>query len=123
MRMYNTLHKCEVETIGVITPSAQILCVTDAGQWLHCNQDQLVPLTKGKPDMHITVGHVIDNPTFMFLGEFEITTADANGDVHVHYDSQRDFGEDVPVYLLTENVTYMAVNESTEPPRLRIEVM
>ena len=73
------------------------------------------------PDMHITVGHVIDNPTFSFDGDFEITTTDDDGTVHTLYDSQSaDFWSDIPAELLIEPITYMVVN--AEKSRLRIEV-
>ena len=72
------------------------------------------------PDMHITVGHVIDNPTFMFDGRFEITTTDDDGTVYTLYESHDDIDKDIPVELLIEPVTYMVLNTSV--PRLRIEV-
>ena len=72
------------------------------------------------PDMSITVGHVIDNPTFMFDGWFEITTTDDDGTVHTLYDSFDDAGKDVPYELLIETITYMVVNKGIG--RLRIEV-
>lgn len=72
------------------------------------------------PDMRITVGHVIDNPTFMFDGRFEITTTDDDGTVHTLYESHDDIDKDIPVELLIEPVTYMVLNTSV--PRLRIEV-
>lgn len=66
----------------------------------------------------ITVAHVIDNPTFMFDGDHEITHTDDDGTVRTLYDS-RD-GKEFPAELLTEPVTYMVVNKSTGV--LRIEV-
>lgn len=72
------------------------------------------------PDMTITVGHVIDNPTFMFDGWFEITTTDDDGTVHTLYDSYEDLPKDIPADLLIEPITYMVVNR--EKGRLRIEV-
>ena len=74
------------------------------------------------PDMSITVGHIIDNPTFMFFGNFEITTSEDDGSVTVLYDSLRDIDSEPSVELLIEKVTYLAVNENANPVRLRIEV-
>lgn len=72
------------------------------------------------PDMTITVGHVIDNPTFMFDGWFEITNTDEDGIVNVLYDSLDDMEKEIPTELLIEPITYMVVNK--EKGRLRIEV-
>lgn len=72
------------------------------------------------PDMTITVGHVIDNPTFMFDGWFEITTTDDEGEVRVLYDSYDDMDKEIPAELLIEPITYMVVNKSKG--RLRLEV-
>ena len=71
-------------------------------------------------DMSITVGHVIDNPTFMFDGWFEITTTDDEGEVKVLYDSYDDMDKEIPAELLIEPITYMVVNK--EKGRLRLEV-
>ena len=71
-------------------------------------------------DMSITVGHVIDNPTFMFDGWFEITTTDDEGEVKVLYDSYDDIDKEIPAELLIEPITYMVVNK--EKGRLRLEV-
>lgn len=72
------------------------------------------------PDMRITVGHIIDNPTFMFDGWFEITTTDDDGAVNVLYDSYDDMDKEIPAELLIEPITYMVVN--SEKGRLRLEV-
>ena len=72
------------------------------------------------PDMTITVGHVIDNPTFMFDGWFEITTTDDEGEVNVLYDSYDEIDKEIPAELLIEPITYMVVNK--EKGRLRLEV-
>lgn len=72
------------------------------------------------PDMHITVGHIIDNPTFMFDGWFEITTTDDEGEVKVLYDSYDEIDKEIPAELLIEPITYMVVNK--EKGRLRLEV-
>lgn len=72
------------------------------------------------PEMSITVGHVIDNPTFMFDGWFEITTTDDEGEVKVLYDSYNEMDKEIPAELLIEPITYMVVNK--EKGRLRLEV-
>ena len=72
------------------------------------------------PDMTITIGHVIDNPTFMFDGWFEITTTDDEGEVKVLYDSYDEMDKEIPAELLIEPITYMVVNK--EKGRLRLEV-
>ena len=79
-----------------------------------------ITVDPASPDMHITVGHVIDNPTFMFEGWFEITTTDDDGTVHVLYDSCDNFVKEIPAELLVEPITYMIVNK--EKGRLRLEV-
>ncbi len=71
-------------------------------------------------DMRITVGLVVDNPTFMFDGRFEITTTDDDGTVHTLYESHDDFGKDLPAEILVKPITYMVLNNSV--PRLRLEV-
>lgn len=71
-------------------------------------------------DMAITVGHIIDNPTFMFDGWFEVTTTDNDGTVYTLYDSLDDIDKEIPAELLIEPVTYMVVNK--EKGRLRLEV-
>ena len=73
-----------------------------------------------KPDMHITVGHVIDNTTFPFDGDFEVTETEDDGTVHTLYDSVNDAEQDIPAELLIEPITYMVVNKAKG--RLRIEV-
>ena len=72
------------------------------------------------PDMTITIGHVIDNPTFMFDGWFEITTTDDEGEVKVLYDSYDEMDKEIPAELQIEPITYMVVNK--EKGRLRLEV-
>lgn len=71
-------------------------------------------------DMHITVGHIVDNPTFMFDGRFEITTTDDDGTVHTLYESHDDLCKDLPAEILVKPITYMVLNDSV--PRLRLEV-
>ena len=112
------------EILGVIscsTEGATFAVVTDRGEFEKVHQNYLVPIVESsKPDMTITVGHVIDNPTFYFDGWFEITQTDDNGTVHTLYDSYADLPEHVPAELLIEPITYMVVNK--EKGRLRIEI-
>jgi len=69
-------------------------------------------------NMKITVGHILNNPNFMFIGDFEITTPNGD-DVKTLYDSRKDKA-DIPFDIINEPVTYMCVNE--ELGRLRIEI-
>lgn len=62
-------------------------------------------------DMSITVGHVIDNPTFDFGGKFQIIDVDETGFIDVLYDSIRDNTKDIPADLLIKPVQYMSTNE------------
>ena len=72
-------------------------------------------------DMHITVGHIVDNPTFSFDGKFEITSTEDDGTVFTLFDSDMMYnGENVPVELLVEPVTYMVVNSATGTLRLEV---
>lgn len=72
--------------------------------------------------MTITVGHIIDNPTFSFDGNIEITETDGDGTVHTLYDdTNRDFwSKDIPAELLCRDITYMVVNSANG--NLRLEV-
>ena len=70
-----------------------------------------------KPDMAITVGHIIDNPTFPFDGDVEITSTDDDGTVHTLWDN---WCKEVPADILCRQITYMVVNK--EFGRLRIEI-
>jgi hypothetical protein len=63
------------------------------------------------PDMSITVGHVIDNPTFDFGGKFQIIDVNETGFIDVLYDSIRDNTKDIPADLLIKPVQYMSTNE------------
>lgn len=63
------------------------------------------------PDMHITVGHIVDNPTFYLGNQFEIVDMDDDGTVHILYDSYGNT-DDVPTELLTRNVSYMIASDS-----------
>ena len=69
--------------------------------------------------MGITVGHIVDNPTFPFDGDFEITSTDGFGNVYTLYD-HRTGSLDVPPTLLVRPVTYLVVN--SENGILRIEI-
>lgn len=71
-------------------------------------------------DMHITVGHIVDNPTFMFDGYFEVTTTEDDGTVNVLYDSFFDDPKKLSAEILIEPVTYLVVNSGSG--KLRIEV-
>lgn len=68
--------------------------------------------------MEITVGHIVDNPTFMLDGWFEVTETDGDGAVNVLYDSMND--DEIPAELLVRQITYMVVNKFNG--RLRLEV-
>lgn len=119
MRLWSNIHKCMVDTCGVF-PDGRLVCITDEGRWVQLPEWDL----SRKPcntDMGITVGHIIDNPTFMFVGDFEITETDGDGEVHTLYCTQ-DMGtkEYVPTEILLMTVTYMVVNKKLG--RLRIEV-
>ena len=59
------------------------------------------------PDMSITVGHVIDNPTFDFDGNFRIITADEAGHIDVLYDNMWDNTKDIPADLLIKPVKHI----------------
>ena len=64
-----------------------------------------------KPDMHITVGHVISNPTFDTCFEYRIVSAEPDGDWCELYNS-RNNDDGVPIFLLTENITYMTLGNN-----------
>ena len=109
MKLYSKIHKCNVETIG-ITTGQEILCVTDDGRWIHGNTTNLVPITKGNPDMSITVGHVIDNPTFDKEFAFKIGYwSDEACDWIALYDSREEDDAEIPAELLIEKVTYLTI--------------
>ena len=63
-----------------------------------------------KPDMSITVGHVIDNPTFDTCFEYRIVTMEPDGDWCELYNSRDN--DDVPTFLLTEIITYMTLGDN-----------
>ena len=121
MKVRDRLSGLEGTIVGVIDHDAHMgtrfAIANDNGTWTtqySCYLSQLYC-----PDMRITVGHVIDNPTFDFNGRFEITTTDEDGTVRTLYDSDRDDGF-VPCELIIETVTYMAINEAEN--KLRLEV-
>ena len=72
------------------------------------------------PDMHITVGHIVDNPTFPFDGDVEITETDDDGTVHTMFDSRHNSWSDMTTYILLHRITYMVVNKSTGVLRLEV---
>lgn len=65
-----------------------------------------------KPDMHITVGHVIDNPTFDTCFEYRIVSPEPDGDWNELYNSRDNDPFGVPTFLLTENITYMTLGDN-----------
>ena len=74
-------------------------------------KDELQKYKQEAQDMSITVGHVIDNPTFDFGGKFQIIDVDETGFIDVLYDSIRDNTKDIPADLLIKPVQYMSTNE------------
>lgn len=76
-------------------------------------KDELQKYKQEAQDMSITVGHVIDNPTFDFGGKFQIitTATDDHSVFTVLYDSIRDNTKDIPADLLIKPVQYMSTNE------------
>ncbi len=121
MRVRDKVRGCFGEIAGVIGndgwKGTEFAIATDDGSWTAQYASNLEILNK--PDMKITVGHVIDNPTFDFNGLFEITTTDEDGTVRTLYDSAYE-DDDIPCELLIEPVTYMVVNE--HEGKLRLEV-
>lgn len=64
-----------------------------------------------KPDMHITVGHVISNPTFDTEFAYRIVSAESDGSWTDLYNS-RETDDPVPTFLLIENVTFMTIGDN-----------
>ena len=62
------------------------------------------------PDMSITVGHIIDNPTFDKEFAFRIATWDGESEWVDIYNS-RTSDEDVPSELLIQKVTYLTIDD------------
>ena len=74
---------------------------------LHSFKDELFK----KPDMSITGGHIIDNPTFDTELAYKIVRwNDEENDHEVLYDSRQD-DDDPPAELLTETVSYMTIDD------------
>jgi len=65
------------------------------------------------PDMTITVGHILDNPTFDCTACYQIVSVDADDTLHVLYDSrdEKSFDDRPPADLLIENVTYITIRD------------
>jgi len=121
MKLWSTIHKCYVETIGIISGNT-ILCMTEDGKWVHGHPDNLVkdrPKEDVAEKMTITVGHVIDNPTFDCHAECEITQTYDDGYVEVLWDTRKD-GNKIPVDILVQKITYMIVNTNTGVLRLEV---
>lgn len=120
MRLWSNINKCMVDTCGVF-PDGRVVCITDEGRWVQLPTWDL-SRKPCNPDMSITVGHIVDNPTFPFDGDVEITETDGDGTVHTLYDDKsKDFwGREIPPEILCRKITYMVVNG--EVGRLRIEV-
>lgn len=70
-------------------------------------KDELQKYKQEAQDMSITVGHVIDNPTFDFDGNFRIITADEAGHIDVLYDNMWDNTKDIPADLLIKPVKHI----------------
>ena len=64
------------------------------------------------PGMDITVGHIVDNPTFDTCFEYRIVTAEPDGSWRDLYNS-READDDPPVELLAQNVTYLTLGDNT----------
>lgn len=117
MKLYSTIHKCEVDVVGVVS-FHEIICITEDGRWIHGDPTNLLPIKNAKPDMSITVGHVIDNPTFDTEFAYKIGRwDDTESDWVPLYDS-RTADEDVPAELLIEKVCYLTIDNG----QLLIEV-
>lgn len=58
--------------------------------------------------MNITVGHIIDNPTFDTEFAFRIVTDEEDGSWTDLYNS-RETDDPVPTFLLVENVTFLTI--------------
>ena len=73
-------------------------------------------------DMAITVGHIIDNPTFPFDGMVEITETDDAGTVRTIWEDRDHsfWSREVPEELLIKKITYMVVNTATGTLRLEV---
>ena len=65
-----------------------------------------------KPDMSITIGHIIDNPTFDTCFDYRIVVADDDGSWIDLYNS-RFADEDPPAELLIQKITYLTLGDNT----------
>ncbi len=64
-----------------------------------------------KPDMGITVGHIIDNPEFDANLEYRIVKVEEDESWTDVYDSQN-ADDDPPAELLIEKVTYITIGDN-----------
>ena len=65
---------------------------------------------KSKPDMSITVGHLIDNPTMDACFKYRIVDVDENECYRTLFEGFT--GDDYPpAELLIENVVYMTIDD------------
>ena len=63
------------------------------------------------PDMHITVGHIIDNPTFDTELAYKIGYWDDEENDWVALYNSRETDEQVSADLLIEKITYMTIGD------------
>ena len=65
------------------------------------------------PDMHITVGHIIDNPTFDCTAHYMIVTSTVDDTYETLYDSndEESFGDRPRCELLICNIEYITVRD------------
>ena len=111
MRVRDRYGCFEGEIVGVLDythEKATVLVVTDDGIFRHVSTSMLIPIIEKptKPDMRVTVGHIVDNPTFN-IGNFEIV----DGTFNTLYDSGND-NKPVPTEFLVKTVTYMTASQS-----------
>lgn len=62
--------------------------------------------------MDITVGHIVDNPTFDTCFEYRIVTDEPDGSWRDLYNS-RESDDGPPVELLAQNITYLTLGDNT----------
>ena len=116
MRVREKFGLFEGEIVGVLDYTherATVLVVTDDGIFRHASTSMLIPIIEKptKPDMRVTVGHIVDNPTFNLGNNFEIVDLLDDGTVNTLYDS-RNNNKPVPTEFLVKTVTYMTASES-----------
>ena len=65
------------------------------------------------PDMHITVGHVVDNPTFDCTARYQIVAVNGDDTMRILYDSigEEDYADRPPADLLIRNIEYMTIRD------------